>query len=60
MALVNAEYIRAVNRASACHPPRCCASPDVKHQEDLHAQVKDALFMMLADTDSDLINGNAS
>ena len=59
MTLVNADYIRAINRASACCTVRCYAflnSP----LEDLHAQVKDALFKMLSDTDSDLIAGSTS
>lgn len=31
-----------------------------KKTEDLHAQVKDVLLLMLADVDSDLIAGNTS
>jgi mediator of RNA polymerase II transcription subunit 21 len=57
MTVVNAEYTRAVNRASEPfrNLQRVLAHPFV---EDLHAQVKDVLFMMLSESDADVLADN--
>ena len=57
MTSVNAEYIQAVNRASTSflHLYSRCQSDSNDKTEDLHAQIKEALLMMLSDSDADLL-----
>ena len=56
MQIANADYIRAVNRASAFYFFNTGSGGlDKDNAENLHAQVKEALLKVLADTDADVI-----
>ncbi|KAG6854539.1 hypothetical protein C0991_005451 [Blastosporella zonata] len=53
--VANADYIRAVHRASACPITSCPGGAEFYTPEDLHAQVKEALLKILTDTDADVL-----
>ena len=52
MTAANAEYLRAVNRASASLTPSCpLVSLPLRHLEGLHRQIKETLTAMLEHAD---------